>query len=272
MNAVVVLGAERQAASSLALAYPERRFVFHTRQDVVDGWDLPNVEIRAGRPGNVAWPEGATVVPLCPAWLNAPEREAWKLSASFDRLTQAGFRHHLPVRPAPGPDGDWQAKGDVFHRPDDPQWGPAATLADSEAPPGCGLVFQPRLAARRHFLALGRRRVDDIVFGVLRVYAERFFRDDVIQAAETVDHPLLAELTVAALRLLGREGFFSCNWLETDDGPFLTALRPVPRAGFGALRACGASLFTPGPGTTVARPGGAFIAYPHYAAYRRPLP
>jgi hypothetical protein len=41
MNTVRILGAEQQAASSLALAYPERSFEFLTDAAVADGWDLP---------------------------------------------------------------------------------------------------------------------------------------------------------------------------------------------------------------------------------------
>jgi len=38
-----ILGAEKQAATSVAMAYPERQFLFVTTKPVIDGWDLPNV-------------------------------------------------------------------------------------------------------------------------------------------------------------------------------------------------------------------------------------
>ena len=43
-------GAEKQAAVSAALAWPERNFLFVSDQRVIDGWDLPNVKACRARP------------------------------------------------------------------------------------------------------------------------------------------------------------------------------------------------------------------------------
>src|SRR5262245_59162737 len=66
-----LLGADKQAAVSAALAFPERRFLFVTDEKVLDGWDLPNVTPRAATPNGIealrhrpatAW------FPLCARW------------------------------------------------------------------------------------------------------------------------------------------------------------------------------------------------------------
>ena len=67
---LLVLGAELQAAVSLALSRPDLRFLFVSEQDVVDGWDLDNVEIRRASRESFR-PSGSlnNVIVLNPKWL-----------------------------------------------------------------------------------------------------------------------------------------------------------------------------------------------------------
>ncbi len=254
----------------MSLAYPERRFAFLSDQAIVDGWDLPNVEIRFSEPG----PDSATAtaqeaVTLCPRWLGAEALERWSISSVFQRLEANGFRHLLPVRSEAGAKGVWQVKGDRFHRPDAPEWGEARALSDIGDPHGCGLVFQPRLQVTAHHQVVGRRTARGTALGVMWVHAERFFRDDVIQAAQTVRNPFIEEGSLSALEVLGYEGFFTFNWIDTPQGALLSSFRPVPRAGLRTLREHGADLLLDPAGTAIAGAGGCFVAQPHYASYTR---
>ena len=45
MRHILVLGAERQAASSIACAYPDRTVTFVSDHTILDGDDLPNVRM-----------------------------------------------------------------------------------------------------------------------------------------------------------------------------------------------------------------------------------
>jgi len=266
LRTVRLLGAERQAASSMALAYPERRFAFLSDQTVVDGWDLPNVNIHYATPDDQTWASGLSVT-LCPRWLTENERARWSLNATFKHLAEASFEHLLPVQSSPESSGIWQVKGNVFHRPDAPESGKAMALADIVDPHGCGLVYQPKLATLASYLVMGRRLEDRVALGVMRIHAERFFRDDVIQAAQTVRHPFLVEQALRVLDSLSYQGYFTLNWVETNTGLFLSSFRPTPRVGFRTLRDNGADLLSPTSGTSVAAPGGGFVAQPHYASY-----
>jgi hypothetical protein len=166
-------------------------------------------------------------------------------------------------------EGTWRLKGDLFHRPDAPLIGTAAELDDVVDVHGCGLAYQREIAARGNFLVMGLRRGSGrVTLGVLELLAERFFRIDVIQAAEIVNRPDLVELSLAALDILDHAGYFSLAWLDTDDGLRLTSFRPVLRAGLLSLRAAGADLLAEPEGVCVARGGHRFVAYPHYSSYR----
>lgn len=262
----VVLGAEQQAALSLALAYPERQFQFVTDQSAVDGWDIPNVSLRFGQPE-----ECLDGLALCPRWLPQAQRESMALSTSFERLAASELGPYvLPVEPRPCGAGAWRMKGDLFHRPDAPLSGVASDFEHLTDSHGCGLVYQREVRIRGTFLVLGRA-IDarNAMLGVLELLAERFFRIDVLQAAQTVDRPDLVELSLAALAVLGHAGCFTCTWLDTDEGPRLASVRPVVRAGLSALRAGGVDLFSEPGGLCVAASGRRFVAFPHYASYRK---
>jgi hypothetical protein len=266
VGVIRLLGAECQTASSFALAYPERRFEFVTDQNVADGWDLPNVTLTLAQPDQSA-PQGLA---LCPRWLPADRRRELSLSVTSSHLATCGVARILPVFSKAGPTGEWQIKGDAFHRPDAPLSGTARSLTGVSDPHGCGLVYQPMVQARGKFLSLGRRWASGAVtLGVLEILAERFFRIDVLQAARTIDNPAIVHLTLAALDALAYEGFFSLNWLATQDGLRLTSFRPVPRAGLATLRRAGADLLAEPRAVTVAGPGHGFMSYPHYSSYQR---
>jgi hypothetical protein len=268
MSRIVALGAEAQAASSLALAYPDRDVLLVSDQSVLDGWDLANVRFLHATPQT--WrssvTEGDVVVPLSARWL--PDQD-WCLTRTLPIAAQAiGPEHVLPVGRL-GTNGNWQVKGDRWHRPDAPIDGPAGELVDVTDPHGCGLVYQPQLRVSGTVMTIGRFDAERAAFGLFRVFEERFFRDVILQAAESIADSELADRSLAVIAALALDGFCTLNWVLTDEGPRLTSLRLAPRAVFGTLRRGGIDLLAPSSGTSILAPGLRLNAQPHYASYRR---
>lgn len=264
MTEINVLGAELQAAASLASAFPEQRFIFVSDQAVVDGWDLPNVRFRRAEPSS--WQRSPTDIAVCPRWVEQPDRHA--LSVIMPAIATDFAENVLRVQPRPGETGQWIAKGDRWHKPDAPRSGTAFALGDVEVPAGCGVVYQEQAASEGQFAAIGRRaQTGAASLGIFRICQERFFRDAIIQAAETIDAPDLVDLSLSVLDSVRHEGFFTLNWLETENGYRLSSVRPVPRAVFATFRRAGLDMLAE-PTVTQACPGGfRFISWPHYSSY-----
>ena len=268
MTRIVALGAEVQAASSLALAYPDREVVFVSDQPIIDGWDLPNVHFQHATP--TTWRrttgQGDEVVPLSARWI--PD-EDWSLSRTLTVAAEAiGAEHVAPVHARPDAAGAWQAKGDRWHRPDTPVEGPGNELVDLADPHGCGLVFQRQLRGSGTVMTIGRFSGRSAAIGIFRVFEERFFRDVILQAAETIADPRLVERSLAVTAALGLEGFCTLNWVVTEDRTLLTSLRPIPRAAFVTFRRGGIDVFAPSSGSSLLAPGLRLNAQPYYASYR----
>lgn len=307
MRTVLALGAEAQAATSLALAYPERSVIFVSDRDILDGSDLPNVCMALARPSEAHRFAGSAdhVVPLCPRWLqtgagssmahdaakrnpprntvhapahstqhdtiekSVPAFSDYALSVVFARLGSVLPELVLPVQAAPGR-GRWIVKGDRWHRPDNPVAGDARQLADVADAHGCGIVYQPWYESQATIMTIGRRYGPGAVaLGAVHVFDERFFRDVVLQAGETVSSPEIVQATLAVLDALDHRGFFTLNWLRGGDGLRLSSFRPVPRAVFQAFRRSGLDLLDPVSAIRTAAPGIRFIARPHYVSFER---
>jgi hypothetical protein len=263
---IPILGAEQQAATSLAAAYPERRFLFVSDGRVLDGWDLPNVRMAAASPPFEAPLAEAAFVPLSARWLADPAATA--LSACLPKVEAALPGIPLPVAPLPLSGGRSIVKGDRWHRPDAPLVGTRQELANLADPHGCGLVYQELIATEGTVMALGRRTVDGTTrMGLFRVLKERFFRVDVLQAAESIEMQDLRELSHAVLSVIAFEGWFTLNWLLTARGPRLSSFRPVPKAAFGCFRRGGIDLLQPAEGDVCLAAGLRLIAMPHYARF-----
>jgi hypothetical protein len=268
MAEVIVLGAEAQAASSLALAFPERRFVFVSDCPVIDGSDLANVRMLYGEPREATrFAAGEQSVPLSARWCAEPE--ATRLSRLFPPIADRLPGIVLPLLPSAADADRVAAKGDLWHRPDYPLSGTAAELADLADPHGCGLVYQELAAHQGTVMAIGRRSPSGpVALGLFRVLVERFFRIDVLQAAESIAPPDLAALSREVLAALAWRGWFTMNWLLTGDGPRLSSLRPVPKSVFGCFRRGGIDLLAD-PADDMLLPAGLrMVAAPHYAEFR----
>jgi len=268
MEEVVVLGAEAQAASSLALAFPERRFVFVSDCPVIDGWDLANVRMLYSEPQQaLRYVAGKESVPLSARWRQDPE--ATSLSSLFPLIDDRLPGSIVPLLRHPSTVTRAIAKGDRWHRPDYPVAGTASELADLADPHGCGLVYQEFIANKGTVMAIGRRaRSGFVAIGLFRVLMERFFRIDLLQAAESVAMPDLWNASRAVLAALSWQGWFTMNWLLSDAEPRLSAFRPVPKSVFGCFRRAGIDLFVPPVEDTLLPPGLRMVAAPHYAEFQ----
>jgi hypothetical protein len=250
-----LLGAEKQAAVSAALAWPERDFLFVSDQRVIDGWDLPNVTALRARPEQLPtllMTSAVHWVPLCARWQpgRLPGYENilgnFSLHAVMDALAQRFGEVVLPVRFVKPRQGECIVKGNLWHRPDAPLSGEVASLVEVDDPHDAGVLYQSYWPRQRQFLATGRRlRRGAVELAVLAVHAEACARDDVLAAGETVRHERLAGLTLAMLDALDQRGFFTFNWLERDGQVRLTSVRPVPRAVFRTFRRAGWDSFAP---------------------------
>jgi len=269
---ILVLGAEKQAATSLASAYPERHFRFVSDHPVVDGWDLANVTIGFATPSRtVTLTEAAErVVVLCPRWLEPAAADRAALPSSLGRLTSVLPDRVLPVETRPLGDGEWIVKGARWHRPDAPLVGDAALLGDLTDPHGCGLAYQrhqPSVA--QSILVVGRRGASgNTALGVVEVRGEVLEREAFLVAGETIDAPEIVGDTVRALDTLDHRGFFALSWVVVERRPLLTSFRPVPRAVFGSFRRAGVDLLAEPTVPRVVPAGVCFIGMPSYASFR----
>lgn len=247
-----LLGADKQAAVSTALAWPDRQFVFVTDVPVADGWDLRNVRFQASTAGQVPALLGKQIqwVPLCARWLargiNPPANklDTFQLMRTLRFLRGQFGDVVLPVYDQPVA-GKGIVKGDYWHRPD------ATLVSDDLASQeitdthACGLVYQPYWPSQRLLLATGWRTAGSLCLAVFHIHSEVCARDDVLGAGQTIQHPKVAELSIAMLEALDHRGFFTFNWLEMADQVRLSSFRPVPRAVFRTFRRAGFDPFAP---------------------------
>jgi len=268
MTTILALGAEKQAATSLAAAYPDCTVIFASDRDILDGSDLANVRMVHATPADATKLAAAAdhVVPLCPRWLCGDHT----LSRVFDRLERALPDRCLPVRAHRPSSGQWIVKGDRWNRPDVPLSGDARQLADVTDPHGCGLVFQPYSKTTATIMSIGRReRAGAVHIGTVEVFQERFQRDVVLQAGETIDAPEVLGASLEVLDALDHRGFFTLNWLQTDEGLRLSSLRPIPRAVFLSFLRGGVDILRVASTVKVVASGVRFIAAPTYVSYKR---
>lgn len=279
IKAIALLGAEKQAATSFALAWPQRRFIFVSDQRVIDGWDLPNLDFLAAGPPDLPrlrQEMDCGFLPLCARWLDRQTEWPGNLLGSFALsrvLPWLAGRFPglvLPVWPRPPAGEPWLAKGDLGHRPDAVLAG--ASRADLPPPQanGMGLVFQPYLEGATTYLVIGGRADDGSMgLAVLLVHQEAFGREDFLLAAESVADPGLIERSLALLKALDHRGLFTLNWLRLGEQVVLSSLRPLPRAAMGLLRRGGVDcLDLAGSGLQVAPAGLRLSAEYHYCSYQ----
>ncbi len=263
---LVIGGGEKQAAISVALAYPEYKIAFLTDQLVVDGWDLPNVDIFHS---TISAPNE------CERYLAVDERWCWNgvrsLYEDFSHLSEKLEDSVLPVSlNLEATNQQWQVKGNHFHKPD----GMVVVDRLNQIVPddiyGCGLVYQPRESeVDKHFQITGRSSEFGNSLGVFRIYRESVARQDYVYAAESVDMPGLVGLAQRVIDVLGYRGYYNLNILQTRSGKhLLSSFRPVPKPFFSCLRKGGVDLLNPTKGNVVADSGIKMIADVTYNSYQ----
>ena len=264
----IVLGAEQQAASSLALSYPERRFMFVSDAPVIDGWDLANVGMRYSTPEQAIrdFPR-AEAVPLCPRWVENPAETS--LSKSLARIADALQGIVAPVHASPFGKAKFIVKGDHWHRPDHAITGTASQLGDIIDRHGCGIVYQELLSCESTFAAIGRRAPSgSVAIGLFRVFAERHFRIDFVQAGESIEDSDLLQKSHDVLDALDWDGWFTLNWLACGGETRLSSFRPVPKGMFRCFRLGGIDLLRIPSRNIGLRAGLRFVAEPHYSEFQ----
>jgi hypothetical protein len=273
-----LLGADKQAAVSAALAWPERQFLFVTDVPVADGWDLPNVQFQAGAPGNLCelfsrphtqW------VPLCARWIGRGMSVPTNALGTFQQMRVLRFLKGnfgdvvLSIYDQPAA-GKCIVKGDFWHRPDATLVSDDLASQDITDPHACGLAYQPYWPWQRLLLATGWRTAGSLSLAVFHIHSEVCARDDVIGAGQTIAHPQVTDQTVAMLDALDHRGFFTFNWLEAGEQIRLSSFRPVPRALFRSVRRAGFDPFaTVAPaGVRLAPAGLKFVVDITYTSYQ----
>jgi hypothetical protein len=259
---IALLGAEKQAATSIALAYPERTFTFVSDQHVLDGWDLSNVRFQYSTPELFRPKLGEEAIFLCPRWL--PTNRQRQLSELLPKLDLDTI---LPVFQAPVPGLNCIVKGDRRHRPDGTIVGLDLDPADVGDPYGCGTVYQPFWKAEQNLLVVGRRAAQATHLGIFRIHSESCARDDVLAAGETIADEFVQSQSLRIANDIRHEGFFSINWLRSGSEYRLTSFRPVPRAVFATLRNAGIDLLSPISTNQIANAGHKFVV--DFTSYRR---
>ena len=272
---VILAGAEKQAATSLAMAYPEKRFLFLTDIPVIDGWDLPNVTIQActkeallERLDSLS----GKVITLDSRWteaLNGKHNQSpWDgTSAAMDRFRAILPEVVLPLTPAPTTP-KWILKGDLFHKPDATLIGETGKTDIPVDTHECHFRFQPYIEQATSYVFTGLASKGEVDGGgLVQVYRETVARQDWLLAGETVNEPAILDASQQLLRETNHDGSFTFNWLRNATGIHLSSFRPVPKAIFGSLREAGVDLFLSE--KKIAGPGHKFVADFHYSSYER---
>jgi hypothetical protein len=267
---VVILGAEKQAATSIVGAYPELKFLLLTDRPVVDGWDLSNATIRFATPET--WEKAIQVS----APLVIPVSSRWNKAATTLDQTLHSLRYVAPEAVLPClsiPSQYWKkwiVKGNSFHKPDEIIIGGEETDSLPEDKYGCGYCYQEYLTGvSQHMLITGHwKDQHNTGFAVFKVLNESIAREDQLVACETVWDESLNALAQKLLNSLCYVGFFSITLIRGDFGTRITSFRPIPKAVFGTMRAGGVSLLDYSSGIRIAKAGLKLIGDIHYSSYR----
>ena len=240
---ITIFGAEKQSATSIALAYPQFDFLFYTDQDVIDGWDLKNTEIVKTSISNYSNLEFIrenieNMVVACPRWSSALTTSTSNVLGRFDllsifkALTKKFESDILDITPTM-PKDDWIIKGNIFHKPD-------AIITSGDIggeikdPHNCEIVYQILKKATTSFIVTGFRKThENISIGAIKIHKDIHGRQEFLKAGESVVNDVILGKSMAMLDDLGHRGFFTFNWIFADNRYWLTSFRPIPVSLFG---------------------------------------
>lgn len=233
MNAevTILLGAEKQAATSIALAYPQKTFIGITDVRVVDGWDVPNLQFQFAKPGEIELATGAQIHYLCQryAFSNSSHLDESVLSLSQVSaiLKSKGFHEFLYVERTPNELS--RVKGDLWRKPN--QVATATQPDDIVEEHSGGYVFQRLLKnCAKTYIVTGNQSPTGCVLGVVEILREGFSREQAILAAQVVRNDAVKKLVKTAVGLLELRGTFTATVVETHDGALcVTSVRRTIR-------------------------------------------
>jgi len=268
-KSIILLGAEKQAAVSAALAWPEVQFKGFTDQPVIDGWDLYNLQFYAANPMSFHWSDqNDEIWPLCPRWLVANvQLKHPALHEVFDRL-KPSFSAHMLNYSSERLHGNWIVKGDHWHLPDGPFTG---SNRNGNSCVNKQKFFQEYLGPCPTQMIIGLRKNSSTMgLGIFDVYRESLGADDLLMAGETVFNPETLNTSIAMLNTIGHIGFFTFTWVQKNKHYLLSSFRPVPRAVFQTLKLAGVDCLTLKENeVALAKAGVKFVVDIHYSSYQR---
>jgi hypothetical protein len=269
-KSILLLGAEKQATVSAALAWPDVLFKGLTDHSVIDGWDLNNLQFHAMSPMNFNWPDqNDDIWPLCPRWLVANTKvKNLALQEVFDRL-KLSFSSYILNYSSEPLKGGWILKGNYWHLPDGPftgndQNGDFNFVTNQK-------FFQEYLGSYPTKMTIGFRKDSSTVgLGVFDIYRESLGADDLLVAGKTIFDPKILNTSIEMLDFLDHKGFFTFTWIQKNKQYFLSSFRPVPRAVFQTLKLAGVDFFALKENEiSLAKAGVSFVVDIHYSSYKR---
>ena len=275
----ILLGAEKQSATSFALSYPDKKFLFLSDQKVVDGWDLPNVTIKhstangleatcANYSGTyISLSTKSTSKSIAPGFISEKQSCFDKLNhvyKAFPDISLVLTKNFSEI-----PSKTFLVKGDFWHKPDAQQ---TVKAGNDEVPKdvyGCGYFYQELVDVEEKYISTGRAEQGNLHLGLFKLHRESIAREEYVLAAETISDEQLLSLTKSILNYLKHEGFFTLTWICSKGRLFLTSIRPEPKALILTLKKAGIDLVDLKPGIEeIANAGFKMIGGINYSSYQ----
>lgn len=276
-NTICLLGAEKQAASSLAIAYPGINFYFLSDQKIIDGWNIKNASVHFATQENITEEycnKFLRVLVLHPKWLLKFLKEPSNIIQSFNLMNvMFEFAKILPEQVLPISDkllpGMNIVKGNLFHRPDETSMVHQSAKSFVQDPHNAGIVYQPFLEKTNTINIIGyRKNKNTIGLGIFQIFKESICRDEYLLAAESIMNEKLIDWTLMLLNAIDHCGFFNFNWLQQKNTFYLSSFRPVPKAIFNTFINSGIDLLNSNESIKILPAGKKFISSIHYTSYR----
>lgn len=272
---IVLIGAEKQSAVSIALAYPESTFLFVSAEPIIDGWDLRNVTITSYKKFISEYTDQSQIHILNSKFYTAffsLNGLKYSLSAVFSALSPDFGSYLLPIFNNVSEirdEGNFIIKGDLFHKQDATEIINNKFRMFSEDIFGCNYIFQRHISSECTYMAIGNRNSSGgVMLSVFRIHRESNAREDVVLAGETITSKLMADISIKMVQKIDYTGLFTFNWIENQGELKLTSFRPEPKAVFQTLRKEGYDLLNYiGKDHVISKSGLKFIANINYTSY-----
>lgn len=248
---IVLLGAEKQAAISIAMAYPKEEFIFVSSESIICGWNLKNIAAVIANLNLYEEKKGDLKICLSSDWTHCLGDSHHCITENFKLYDILAFlnaqfpNHVLPVfeNPTMLSGKDWIIKGDSTHKPDMVIVGNEKTADLTLESNTQRLVYQELIEHDTNIIVTGRRNeAKGIALGALKIHQEGFGREAFLLSGETFQNKLLLTLIEDMLVSLDYVGFFTFNVIKQDSKFLITSFRPILRAACKTLLSSGVDL------------------------------